>query len=130
MRLNDISYRIIGAAMRVHSALGSGVLESVYGQYLIHEFERIGLRFQHQVQFKTSHCGVKLQRRYTVDFIVEQLVIVEIKSVEKVIPVHRSQLLSHLKLSGLPLGLLLNFKVPHMRDGIERFVNAPASEFE
>jgi GxxExxY protein len=130
MRLNEISYRIIGAAMKVHTALGSGVLESVYAQYLVHEFEQNGLQFQHQVQFKTSHHGVKLQRGYFVDFVVEKLIVVEIKCVEKVLPVHRSQLLSYLKLTGLPLGLLLNFKVPHLREGIERFVNAPASELE
>ena len=130
MRLNEISYRIIGASMKMHSKLGSGVLENVCGQYLIHEFQQAGLQFQHQVQRKTSHHGVRLQRAYTIDFIVENLVIVEIKCVEKVLPVHRSQLLSYLKLTGLPLGLLLNFKVPHMRDGIERFLNSPASQIE
>ena len=130
MQLNEITYRIIGAAMKVHSALGAGLLESVYEKYLIHELTQTGLQFQNQVRFTTSHDAVKLQRGYTIDFIVEKRVVVEIKSVEKVLPVHRSQLLSQLKLTGLPLGLLLNFKVPHMRDGIERFINAAGSELE
>jgi GxxExxY protein len=130
MRLNEISYRIIGAAMKVHSALGAGLLESVYEKYLIHELTQAGLQFQNQVRCAISHDDVKLQPGYTLDFIVEQRVVVEIKSVEKVLPVHRSQLLSHLKLTGLPLGLLLNFKVPHMRDGIERFINATHTGLE
>ena len=125
---NAVSYRVIGAALRVHSALGAGVLETVYEKYLCHELTRSDLQFQHQVRCTMSHDGVKLQRGYTIDFIVEKCVILEIKSVERVLPVHRAQLLSYLKLTGLPLGLLLNFKVPHMRDGIERFINAPESE--
>jgi GxxExxY protein len=130
MQLNEISYRVIGAAMKVHSALGPGLLESVYGKYPLHELTQTGLQFQHQVRCTTSHDDVKLQRGYTLDFIVEKRVVVEIKSVEKVLPVHRSQILSYLKLTGLPLGLLLNFKVPHMRDGIERFINATRAELE
>ena len=130
MQLNEISYRIIGAAMKVHSALGAGLLESVYEKYLIHELTQAGLQFQNQVRCTTSHDAVKLQRGYTIDFIVEKRIIVEIKSVEKVLPVHRSQLLTQLKLTRLPLGLLLNFKVAHMRDGIERFINAAGSKLE
>ena len=128
MRPNKVSYRVIGAAMKVHSALGAGVLESVYHKYLCHEFTRIGLHFQHQVRLAVNHDGVKLSPAYTIDFIVEKYLVVEIKSVEKVLPVHRSQLLSYLKLTGLPLGLLLNFKVPHMRDGVHRMINAPESD--
>lgn len=75
-----------------------------------------------------SHDGVTVPRAYTIDFIVENCVILEIKSVDKVLPVHRAQLISYLKLTGLPLGLLLNFKVPHMRDGIERFINVREPE--
>jgi GxxExxY protein len=128
VRPNEVSYRVIGAAMKVHSALGAGLLESVYDKCLCHELRQIGLHFQHQVRLSVNHDGVRFSPGYTIDFIVEECLVLEIKSVASVLPVHRAQLLSYLKLTGLPLGLLLNFKVPHMRDGIERFINAPESE--
>jgi GxxExxY protein len=128
VRPNEVSYRVIGAAMTVHSALGAGLLESVYDNYLCDELTRIGLHFQHQVRLAVNHDGVTLSPGYTIDFIVEKCLVVEIKSVEKVLAVHRAQVLSYLKLTGLPLGLLLNFKVPHMRDGIHRVINAPESD--
>ena len=128
MRPNEVSYRVIGAAMKVHSALGAGLLESVYDKYLCHELTRIGMQFQHHVRLAVNHDGVKLSPAYTIDFIVEKCLVVEIKSVEKVLPVHRAQLLSYLKLTGLPLGLLINFNVPHLRDGIHRVINAPEEE--
>jgi GxxExxY protein len=128
VRPNEVSYRVIGAAMTVHSALGAGLLESVYDKYICDELTRIGLQFQHQVRLAVTNDGVKLSPGYTIDYIVEKCLVVEIKSVEKVLPVHRAQVLSYLKLTGLPLGLLLNFKVPHMRDGIHRVINAPESD--
>jgi GxxExxY protein len=128
VRPNETSYRVIGAAMRVHSALGAGLLESVYDKCLCNELTRIGLQFQHHVRLAVNHEGVTLWPAYTIDFIVENCLVLEIKSVEKVLAVHRAQLLSYLKLTGLPLGLLLNFKVPHMRDGIHRVINAPESD--
>jgi GxxExxY protein len=128
VRPNEVSYRVIGAAMKVHSVLGPGLLESVYDKCLGHELTRIGLQFQHQARLSVSHEGARLSPGYKIDYIVEQCVVVEIKCVEKVLPVHRAQILSYLKLSGLPLGLLLNFKVPHMRDGISRFINARESD--
>lgn len=128
MRPNELSYRVIGAAMAVHSALGPGLLESVYDRYLCHEFTRIGLQFHHQARVPVNHEGLAVSPGYTVDFIVQQCLVLDIKSVEKVLPVHRAQILSYLKLTGLPLGLLLNFNVAHLRDGISRFINAPESE--
>jgi GxxExxY protein len=128
VRPNEVSYRVIGVAMTVHSALGAGLLESVYHKYLCHEFTRNGLQFQHQVRFAVNHDGLKFSPGYTIDFIVETRLVIEIKSLEKVLPVHRAQLLTYLKLTGLPLGLLLNFKVPHMRDGIHRVINAPEAD--
>jgi GxxExxY protein len=128
VRPNDVSYRVIGAAMKVHSTLGAGLLESVYDKYLCHELRLTGLHFQHQVRLSVNRDGVTLSPAYRIDFIVEECLVVEIKSVVRVLPVHRAQLLSYLKLTDLPLGLLLNFKVPHMRDGIERLINAPESE--
>ena len=128
MRPNEVSYRVIGAAMKVHRALGAGLLESAYEKALCHEFTRLGLQCRRQVRVPIDYHGVKLSNAFIVDFIVENCVIAEIKSVEKVLPVHRSQLLSYLKLTKLPLGLLLNFKVPHMRDGICRLINAPEDQ--
>jgi GxxExxY protein len=128
MRSNEVSYRVIGAAMKVHSALGAGLLESVYDKCLCRELSRIGLQFQHQVRLAANYDGVTISPAYKIDFIVEKCVVVEIKSVEKLLPVHRAQLLSYLKLTRLPLGLLLNFKVPHLRDGISRAINAPEAE--
>jgi GxxExxY protein len=128
MRANEVSYKVIGAAMKVHSALGAGLLESVYDRCLCLEFNRIGLQFQHQVRLNVEYEDVKLQAAYCVDFIVEQCVIVEIKCVEKLLPVHKAQLLSYLRLTRHTLGLLLNFKVAHLRDGIHRIINGPESE--
>ena len=128
MRPNEVSYEVIGAAMKVHSALGAGLLESAYEQALCHEFTRIGLPVCRQVRIPVDYHGVKLPNAFIADFIAENCVIVEIKSLEKILPVHRAQLLSYLKLTGLPLGLLLNFKVPHLRDGICRLINAPEDQ--
>ena len=128
MRPNEISYTVNGAAMKVHSALGAGLLESAYEKALCHEFRKAGLQFRRQVCVPTEYHGVKLANSFRVDFIVEDRVIVEIKSVAKVLPLHRAQLLSYLKLTRLPLGLILNLRVPHMREGIHRVINAPESE--
>lgn len=128
MRPNEVSYRVIGAAMAVHSALGPGLLESAYDKCLCHEFTRMKLQYRRQARLPVDYEGVKISPAYKVDFIVESCVVVEIKCVERVLPVHRMQLLSYLKLAKLPLGLLLNFKVPHLRDGIHRQINAPEAD--
>jgi len=128
MRPNEVSYKVIGAAMAVHSALGPGLLESAYEKALAHELTRRKLQYRRQVRLPVDYDGVKLSPAYKIDFIVENCVVVEIKAVEKVLPVHRTQLLSYLKLAKLPLGLLINFKVPHMRQGIHRQINAPENE--
>ena len=116
---------VIGAAMRVHTALGAGVLESACDSCLYYEFTQLGLQFEHQVRLPVIYQGVQLRTAYKIDFIVENCLIVELKCVEKVLPVHKAQLLSYLKLTGLKLGLLLNFNVPHMRNGISRIINGP-----
>ena len=125
MRPNEISYKVIGAAMRVHTALGVGLLESVYEKCLSNEFTRASLQFRRQARMPVVYDGTTITQAYTIDFVVENLVVVEIKCVERLLPVHRAQLLSYLKLTALPLGLLLNFRVPHLRDGIVRVINAP-----
>jgi GxxExxY protein len=125
MKANEASRMVIGAAMKVHSALGAGVLESACDSCLYYEFTQLGLQFEHQVRLPVIYQGIRLRRAYKVDFVVENCLVLEIKCVEKVLPVHKAQLLSYLRLSGHKLGLLLNFNVPHMRDGISRIINGP-----
>ena len=119
----DITYRIIGAAMKVHTALGAGLLESTYNACLCHEFLSGSLQFQHQVRLPVIYDGMTLDAGYRIDFLVENCVIVELKAVEKLLPLHTAQLLTYLKLAGQPVGLLINFNVPHLRQGIKHVVN-------
>ena len=118
MRPNEASQIVIGAAMKVHSALGAGVLESACDACLYYELTQAGLQFEHQVHLPVIYQGIQLAIAYRVDFIIENCLIVEIKCVEKGLPVHRAQPLSYLRLTGHKLGLLLNFNVPHMWNGI------------
>src|SRR4051812_32019756 len=99
MRPNDVSYRVIGAAMAVHTALGPGLLESAYEKALCLEFKRLNLNFRRQVPLPVDYGGMKLSGAFRIDFIVEDCVVVEVKAVEKVLPVHRSQLLTYIKLA-------------------------------
>jgi GxxExxY protein len=128
MRPNEASYKVIGAAMRVHTALGAGILESAYDTCMCYELAQSGLHFEHQVRLPIIYQGNRLSPAYRIDFVVEKCLVLEIKCVEKVLPVHRAQVLSYLRLTGLLLGLLLNFNVPHIRDGITRVINGPESE--
>ena len=120
---NEVSHAVITAAMRVHSELGPGLLESTYTACLQHQLYEAGVRSTAQVGLPVVYHGVKLELGYRMDLVVEGLVIVEIKSVDAVSPVHQAQLLSYLKLSGKSIGLLINFNVVHLKDGIRRFVN-------
>jgi GxxExxY protein len=128
MRPNETSYKVIGLALNVHSALGAGLLESAYHGAFSNALTKAGLHFQHEARLSVKNEGTKLFPAYKVDSIVERCLLVEIKSVTKVLPVHKAQLLSYLRLTGYTLGLLLNFNVPHMRDGIHRLINGPESE--
>jgi GxxExxY protein len=120
---NEISHSVITAAMRVHSELGPGLLESTYTACLQHQLYEAGVRSAAQVGLPVVYHGVRLELRYRMDLVVEESVVVEIKSVDAVSPVHQAQLLSYLKLSGKSIGLLINFNVVHLKDGIKRFVN-------
>lgn len=122
-RLNGISGEIVKAAMVVHSTLGPGLLENAYKACLTYELCDRGLHLRTEVPLPVTYKGIKLDPGYRIDVLVEESVIVEIKTVTKLHPVHAAQLLTHLRLSGHRLGLLLNFYVPHMRDGIKRLVN-------
>jgi GxxExxY protein len=120
---HNVSHAVVTAAMRVHTELGAGLLESTYSACLQFELETAGFRAASQVGLPVVYRGVKLDLGYRIDLLVENLVIVEIKSVEAISPVHHAQLISYLKLSGRSLGLLINFNVVHLKDGIKRFVN-------
>jgi len=123
MNINQLSSKIIGAAIEVHKTLGPGLLESAYEQCLCHELSIQGLLFEKQKPLSIDYKGQKLDCGYRLDVIVEKEVIIELKSCEKIEPIHKAQLLTYLKLSGLNLGLILNFNVSLMRDGIVRIVN-------
>jgi GxxExxY protein len=120
---NEVSGQIVDAAMKVHSALGPGLLESAYEACLKYELEQRGVRVQSQQVLPVVYDGIRIDVGYRVDLLVEEAVVVELKAVDKVAPVHEAQLLSYLKLSGKHLGLLVNFNVLHLKDGIKRMAN-------
>ena len=109
--------------MRVHSALGPGLLEGAYEACLAHELRKRGLGVAVQVPLPVWYDGVKIELGYRLDMLVEDAVIVELKAVSKLAPLHEAQLLSYLRLSAHQVGLLINFHMPHLRDGIKRIVN-------
>jgi GxxExxY protein len=123
LRNEQLTYEIIGAALEVHRELGAGLLESAYEACLGHELISRGLSVERQRPLPVRYKEVVLDVGYRLDLVVEQLVIVELKSVAQLDRVHESQMLSYLRLSGLPLGLLINFNVPQLRDGLRRFIN-------
>ena len=119
---NEVSHDVITAAMKVHSAPGPGLLESTYQACLLHELGKMGVHADAQIGLPVVYDSVKLDVGYRIDLLVENLVIVELKSVDALAPIHEAQLLSYLKLSGRNLGLLINFNVTHLKDGIKRLV--------
>jgi GxxExxY protein len=122
-RVNEITERIIGCAIEVHRHLGPGLLESAYEECTCYEITEAGLRIQRQVPLPVTYKKVVLDFGYRMDAVVEDVVVVEFKTVEKLLPVHEAQLLSYLRLSGLSVGLLFNFHVPVLKDGLKRIVN-------
>jgi GxxExxY protein len=119
-KLNEITSEIIGAAMAVHSALGPGLLESAYEACLLYELHKRGLKVAIQVALPVIYDGVKLDCGYRIDLLVADAVVVEVKAVEALTAVHEAQLISYIKLSGKRVGLLINFHVLHLRNGIKR----------
>jgi GxxExxY protein len=122
-RINKVSGAVIDAAMKIHSLLGPGLLESARQACLAHELRKRSLRVETQVALPVVYEGEKLEFGYRMDLLVENSVIVEIKCVETLHPVHQAQLLSYLRLSGKNVGLLINFYVTHLKDGITRMVD-------
>ena len=120
---NEISEKVIGAAIEVHKILGPGLLESAYEKSLAREFQLRGINYQQQVALPLIYKDEKCDIGYRIDLLVEQKVVVEIKSVETIDNLHIAQILTYLKLSNCKLGLLLNFNVVRLVDGIKRAVN-------
>jgi GxxExxY protein len=120
---NEIGTAIIASAMKVHSAVGPGLLESAYEACLLYELERQGVPVRRQVLIPIQYENLKIDNGYRIDLLVGNCVVVELKAVEGILPVHRGQLLSYLRLGRFKLGYLLNFNVAHMREGIVRMVN-------
>ncbi len=122
-RLDEVTEKIIGGCIGIHRELGPGLLESAYEECLCHEMHLAGLRFERQRPLPVSYKGIKLDCGYRLDLVVEDVVIVELKTVERLLPVHEAQLLTYLKLTKCQVGLLINFNVPVLRHGIKRLVN-------
>ncbi|MFZ0945526.1 MAG: GxxExxY protein [Syntrophobacteraceae bacterium] len=120
MDLNTITERIIGAAIEVHKVLGPGLMESAYEECLCRELVLRGVGLERQLPLPVEYKGVRLDCGYRLDLLVEQSVVVEIKSLSSIEPIHEAQLLTYLKLGGWKLGLLVNFNVPTLKDGIRR----------
>ncbi len=121
--LNTITSQIIGAAIEVHRELGPGLLESTYQACLVYELKQRGMKFKPEKSLPITYKDVNLDCGYRVDLLVEEKIIVELKCVEHLQPIHEAQLLSYLKLSGCRVGLLINFNVKVLKDGIKRLVN-------
>lgn len=124
MDVNELTRTIIGAAIDVHKALGPGLLESTYEKCLCHELSIRKISFENQKSLPVVYKGLKIDCAYKLDMIVENTVVLELKACERIEPIHRAQLLTYLKITELKLGLLLNFNVPVMRQGIVRMANS------
>jgi GxxExxY protein len=118
----EVTRQVIGMAIKIHRALGPGLFERTYEDCLELELSRAGLRFQRQVELHLVYEGVRFPRCYRADIIVEDAVILEIKAIDRILPIHESQVLTYLCLSGCRIGLLLNFNTRLIKDGLRRFV--------
>jgi GxxExxY protein len=122
-RINQVSGAVVDATLKVHSQLGPGLLESAYKACLAHELRKRAFHVAAEVGLPVVYEGEKLELGYRMDLLVEGLVVVEIKCIDGIHPVHEAQLLSYLRLSGKSVGLLINFHVAHLKDGIKRMVD-------
>jgi len=122
LEFDELSNRVIGCALEVHRRLGPGLLESAYEQCLAHELATAGIPFELQCPLPVQYKGIKIECGYRIDFLVDGAIVVELKSVDKVLPIHEAQLLTYMKLAGVPIGLLVNFNVKLLKSGIKRMV--------
>ena len=120
MDINDITGQVIGAAIEVHKTLGPGLLESIYEECLCIELAKRNIQFERQKEINIEYKGTRIESKYRLDLVVSKMVIVELKTVDELAPIHDAQILSYLKLTGLKVGLLINFKVPVLKNGIKR----------
>lgn len=118
----ELTDKIIRAGIEVHKALGPGLLESAYEKCLMKEFELYGIPFQSQVELPLEYKGIKVDAGYRIDLIVDKKVIIELKAIESILPVHEAQLLTYMKLTRIRVGMLINFHVPVLKNGIKRMV--------
>jgi GxxExxY protein len=121
--LKELTEKIIGAAVEIHKVLGPGLLESAYEGCLAHELSLLNVSFERQVPLQVTYKSFVLDCGYRLDFLVEKMVVLELKAVEALQPIHEAQLLTYLKLGGWPIGLLINFNVPLVTKGIKRIVH-------
>jgi GxxExxY protein len=121
--MDELSGEVIGAAIEIHRALGPGLLESAYEECLCYELQLRNLRFERQVALPVHYKMVRLDCGYRLDVVVENRLIVELKTVEKLLPIHDAQLLTYLKMTGLKTGLLMNFNVAILKEGLKRISN-------
>ncbi len=126
---NNLTEQIIGLCIKLHKTLGPGLLESTYQRCLEYELGKTGIPFQSEVFMPVKYETLHIDNGFRVDLIIDNQVIIELKSVEKITEIHKSQILTYLKMSGLSLGLLINFKEPLLKHGLHRFINsAPSAE--
>ena len=124
MEFDEKSNQVIGGAMAVHKEFGPGLFEEVYKVCLRHELQKRGLKVLHEVGMPVAYDGVELDVGYRIDLLVEDSLAIELKSVHKLAPIHKAQLITYLRLADLPVGLLLNFNTQKLKDGIVRVVNS------
>ncbi|HXL73637.1 MAG TPA: GxxExxY protein [bacterium] len=121
-KLNQVSGKIVHAAFQVHSELGPGLLENVYEKCLCYELKKVGLKIEEQVLIPVKYKNMVFDSALRIDVLVENQIILELKSVEALLPVHKAQMMTYLKLTGHRLGLLINFNVPLLKEGIQRII--------
>ena len=126
--LNELSSLVIKSAIRIHRTLGPGLLESIYQSCMLIELDLMGIRVKKEIPLKISYAGRTLNELLRLDLLVEDQIIVELKSIEEIMPVHKKQLLTYLRIADKPLGLLINFNVPLLKEGIVRIINSPADK--
>jgi len=122
MEFDELSNQVIGCALEVHRNLGPGLLESTYEQCLAYELKTVGIPFKLQHPLPVEYKNIRLDCGYRIDVLIGDSIIVELKSVDKILPIHQAQLLTYMKLAGISIGLLVNFNVKYLKDGIKRMV--------
>ena len=123
LETNDLTYKVIGAAIEVHKKLGPGLLEKVYQECLLHELHKKGLNAEMEFPMSVIYDDIEINSGYRIDLLVENQLVVELKSVDSISDLHKAQILTYMKLGGYKVGLLINFNVTKLTNGITRFVN-------